>query len=203
MDVDQATILVVDDLPENLGILSEALNRAGHKVLLNESGELAIETALKTIPDLIILDVMMPGIDGFETCRRLKDNPVTEDIPIIFMTALGDSVDEIKGLKLGAVDYITKPIKMKIVMARVNTHLTLKKTQEELRVKNQKLQEALDAIKTLSGIIPICAWCGQRIKNEEGQWMSLVPYLQNHTEAKFTHGMCPECNKDVMGELEP
>lgn len=195
------TILVVDDTPANLGVLFTGLRNAGYKVLLNENGTAAFKTALEVLPDLIILDAMMPGVDGFETCRRLKANSLTRDIPVIFMTALTDPVDEVKGLSLGAVDYITKPIKVEVVLARLNTHLTLRKTQKELEKKNLALQEALAAIKTLSGLVPICAWCGKRIKNEQDEWVNVVSYIQAHSEVEFTHGLCPDCSEKVYAEI--
>jgi DNA-binding response OmpR family regulator len=195
------TILVVDDTPANLGVLFAGLRNAGYKVLLNENGEAALKTATDVLPDLIILDVTMPGIDGFEICRRLKADSRTRDIPVIFMTALTDSVDEVKGLSLGAVDYISKPIKVEIVLTRLNTHLTLRKTLKDLERKNLELQEALAAIKTLSGMIPICAWCGKKIRNERDEWVSVTSYIEAHSEVEFTHGLCPDCGKGLHAEI--
>ncbi|MBD2541925.1 response regulator, partial [Coleofasciculus sp. FACHB-SPT36] len=108
--VEKGVILIVDDTPTNLGMLFDFLAHSGFQVLVAEDGESAIESAEYASPDLILLDVLMPGIDGFETCRRLKANQVTQDIPVIFMTALSETVDKVKGLNLGAVDYITKPL---------------------------------------------------------------------------------------------
>ncbi len=118
-------ILLVDDNPNNLKVLSEAIQGYGWKALMATDGESAIEQAEYAPPDLIILDVMMPGIDGFETCRRLKANSITEDIPVIFMTALSSSVDKVKGLEIGAVDYITKPFQQEEVIARLKLHLKI------------------------------------------------------------------------------
>jgi PleD family two-component response regulator len=195
------TILVVDDTPANLGVLFTGLRNAGYKVLLNENGEAALKTAMEVMPNLIILDIIMPGTDGFEICRRLKANTRTRDIPVIFMTALTDPVDEVKGLRLGAVDYISKPIKVEIVLARLNTHLTLRKIQKELEQRNLELQEALDAIKTLSGLVPICAWCGKNIRNELDEWVSVTSYIEAHSEIEFTHGLCPDCSEGLHAEI--
>ena len=112
-------ILIVDDTPTNLEVLSESLSIAGFEVAVAIDGESAIEQTEYNPPELILLDVMMPGIDGFETCRRLKANPLTRDIPVIFMTALNDTVQKVKGFSLGAVDYITKPFQKDEVLARV------------------------------------------------------------------------------------
>src|SRR5688500_2393121 len=129
------TIFVVDDTPTNLSLLFQALDGAGFRVLVATNGQLALNAIPDALPDLILLDVMMPILDGFETCRRLKQNEVTQDIPVIFMTALAEPVDEVKGLELGAVDYITKPIKIETVLARVRTHLSLRKLQRKLEQK--------------------------------------------------------------------
>lgn len=197
MTSQQDIILVVDDDPINLGVLFAGLRNAGYKVLLNYNGQMALETAVEILPHLIILDVMLPGIDGFETCHRLKADTRTKDIPVIFMTALTDIVDEVKGFRLGAVDYITKPVKVEVVLARLETHLSLRKMQKDLEKKNVELQEALAAIKTLSGLVPICAWCGQKIRNEQDEWVSVMSYIQAHSEVEFTHGLCPDCRQKV------
>jgi len=126
------SILVVDDVPINIKILLEILTQAGYRVSVAKSGKSALEKVEELLPSLILLDVMMPGIDGFETCRLLKANPRTKDIPIIFMTALSDAVNKVKGLQLGAVDYITKPIENEEVLARINVHLELRRTQLKL-----------------------------------------------------------------------
>ncbi len=131
-------ILLVDDNPNNLKVLSEAIQGYNWKALMATDGESAIEQAEYANPDLIILDVMMPGIDGFETCRRLKANSTTENIPVIFMTALSDATDKVKGLEIGAVDYITKPFQQEEVIARLKLHLKL---SHLTRTLEQRVQE--------------------------------------------------------------
>jgi signal transduction histidine kinase len=137
-------ILIVDDTPTNLEVISEALSDAGFEVAIATSGERALQQIERCLPDLILLDVMMPGIDGFETCRRLKANERTCGIPIIFMTALADTDSKVKALDLGAVDYITKPFQEKEVMARVRTHLQLhhltKLLEMQVAQKNAELE---------------------------------------------------------------
>lgn len=194
------TVLVVDDTPANLAVLFTGLRRAGYKVLLNERGEVALQTAVDVHPDLIVLDVMMPGMDGFETCRRLKADPRTKDIPVILMTALTEPVDEVTGLRAGAVDYITKPINVEVVLARITTHLTLRKLYRDLERKHAALEQALATIKTLSGIIPICAWCGSSIRDEQGNWVSVTTYLETHADVSFSHTICPGCYERIMNE---
>ena len=125
-------ILVVDDTPANLDVISDTLTDAGYEVAIALDGERALKQVQCTLPSLILLDVMMPGLNGFETCRRLKALAATKDIPVIFMTALSDTADKIKGFQLGAVDYITKPFEETEVLARVNTHIKLRNLNKEL-----------------------------------------------------------------------
>ena len=137
----RATILVVDDTPDNLKLLAELLKDT-YKVQVANSGLRALEIALRTPPDLILLDVMMPQMDGYQVCSELKSEPTTRDIPILFITALNGEEDETKGFRTGCVDYITKPISPPIVLARVATHLE----QSRLRLAERELME-----KTLKG----------------------------------------------------
>jgi putative two-component system response regulator len=133
----QSTILIVDDEPANLAVLNKILNPE-FRIMACKSGEHAMKNALRDpAPDLILLDVMMPEMDGYEVLRRLRQDDKTRDIPVIFVTALDGSVDEERGLKLGAVDYITKPVKPAIVFARVNAHLEIKHARD--RLKNQNI----------------------------------------------------------------
>ena len=140
LELDKKYILIVDDSSTNLSVLSQALKTAGYKVRVAVDGESAIEMLGKCaiyptkipLPELILLDVQMPGIDGFETCRQLKANPAITAIPVIFMTALADAESKMKGLSLGAVDYITKPFEQDEVIARVNIHWRLKQLTDNL-----------------------------------------------------------------------
>lgn len=140
---DTNLILIVDDTPTNLEVLSEALTDAGFDVAVATSGESAIKQIEYEPPELILLDVMMPGIDGFETCQKLKANPKTKHIPIIFMTALADTVDKVKGLSLGAVDYITKPFQQAEALARIQIHLKLQNISVALEKQNARLQQEI------------------------------------------------------------
>ncbi|PHX54205.1 hybrid sensor histidine kinase/response regulator [Tychonema bourrellyi FEM_GT703] len=136
---ERSIILIVDDNQTNLDVLFELLKNYGFKVLVAQDGESAIEQIEYIHPDLILLDIMMPGIDGFETCRRLKADQATQDIPIIFMSALSDTVDKVKGFQTGAVDYITKPFQHEEVLSRIDTHLTIRSLQKKLEEKNSEL----------------------------------------------------------------
>jgi len=141
------TILVVDDTPTNLQVLFDLLSEQSYRVAIAKNGETALQRLETFQPNLILLDVMMPGIDGFETCQRLKANPNTRDIPVIFMTALSDSVDKVKGLRLGAVDYITKPIQHEEVLARIQVHLQLRNTTRTLEQRTADLDRVVKNLK--------------------------------------------------------
>ncbi len=142
----QGLILIVDDTPANLNVISETLADAGFETAIATSGERALLQIQRDQPDLILLDIMMPGINGFETCRRLKADPRFSRIPIIFMTALADINSKVEGLEAGAVDYITKPFQEQEVLARVKIHLELKRTQDQLRQSEERLDSIISAL---------------------------------------------------------
>ncbi len=145
-----AKILVVDDTPANLEVICETLGDAGYEVITAIDGDRALKRIQTNPPDLILLDVQMPGIDGFETCQRLKANPATAHIPVIFMTALSDTDSKVKGFDLGAVDYLTKPFQEKEMLARVKTQLQLwqltKNLEQHITKRTAELQTALDQL---------------------------------------------------------
>lgn len=134
-----ATILVVDDNPTNLRVVVGFLANHDFDIMTSLDGEDAIRKATRFIPDIILLDVMMPGIDGFETCQRLTTNPATKNIPVIFMTALSSEDDKVKGFEAGAVDYIIKPIQQRELLARMTTHLQIKAQAQQLRAQREQL----------------------------------------------------------------
>lgn len=135
------TILVVDDAPANLAVLVEYLTGQGYTVLVARDGESALEQARYARPDLILLDVLMPGLNGYETCRRFKAGAETAEIPIIFITALADTGEKVRGFGVGAVDYMTKPFQQDEVLARVRTHLALRRLQRDLQSANERLEQ--------------------------------------------------------------
>ncbi len=140
---EKRTILIVDDQPANLGVLSDCFSDSGFEILVAEDGMSAIEKAEYAHPDIILLDVLMPRVDGFEVCRRLKSEASTQDIPVIFMTALSETVDKVSGFQLGAVDYITKPIQHEELLARVTIHLTIRNLTKRLQEQNLHLQQEI------------------------------------------------------------
>jgi sigma-B regulation protein RsbU (phosphoserine phosphatase) len=140
------SLLLVDDNPTNLQVLYQTLETTGCKLLVAKNGETALSIAQKASPDLILLDIMMPGIDGFEVCRRLKADSATAAIPIIFLSALSDTKDKVQGLQLGAVDYVSKPFQPDEIIARVNTHLTIHRLKREVEKKKDALENELKIV---------------------------------------------------------
>ncbi len=145
----QGTILVVDDEAANLGVLFEELRRAEFKVLIAEEGTSALQCIEKKQPDIILLDVKLPDIDGFELCRRLKKRPELTEVPVLFLTARWDPADKLTGFMVGGVDYITKPLHAEEVLMRVQTHLKIRRLQQQLQAQNQLLQEQNIRFQTL------------------------------------------------------
>jgi signal transduction histidine kinase len=138
------TILVIDDNPMNLKLLDITLSKQGYTIIKEDNGLNASQRVYETMPDLILLDIMLPDISGFEICQQLQTDPITQSIPIIFMTALTDTVDKVKGFSLGAVDYITKPFQKEELLARVRTHLHIQKLITSLEAQNQELKQLIE-----------------------------------------------------------
>jgi len=179
-------ILVVDDTPASLKLLSELLRAEGYEVRSAIDGELALESAIDNPPDLVLLDIMMPGIDGFEVCRRLKAHPVTRQVPVIFVSTLSDTEEKVQGFQLGAVDYVSKPYQREELLARVRTHLEIERLRNrledavaerssQLRQSEQKLRTTLDDyvsahthLRTLLDTIPDLVW----LKDPNGVYLA-------------------------------
>ena len=213
MEKPLADIVIVDDNALNLRVLSSTLKKAGYEVRPANSGEMALTAIDAKPPELILLDIMMPGLNGYEVCERLKANKKTQDIPVIFITALDDINDKIKAFSLGCVDYISKPFQEQEILARVKTHIRMGRLQKDLIVQNNLLQaetkekEALildlqyliKNVKVLSGLLPICAKC-KKIRSDEGYWEQIENFIETHTEAFFSHGICPDCMEALYGD---
>jgi signal transduction histidine kinase len=144
-----ATIMVVDDTPANLKLLEGMLRGLGYRVLEFPHGAMALKAAARNPPDLILLDIILPGMDGFEVCRRLKADESLKDIPVLFISALDGTDDKIKGFAAGGLDYVTKPFQEEEVLARVKTHLELRRQQLRIEVQNRQLQESHDRLRQL------------------------------------------------------
>jgi two-component system sensor histidine kinase/response regulator len=147
-----SSILIIEDNPATVSVLYNLLNEAEFEVLIALDGDNAIKSAEEGQPDIILLDVILCGMDGFEICHRLKTSETTRNIPVLFMTALTKTVDKVKGFELGAVDYITKPFEPEEVLARVKTHLMIQQLQRDLQQKNEELHAALDRERKLNNL---------------------------------------------------
>ncbi len=147
------TILIVDDTPANLKLLATLLTAQEYRVRPAPNGEHALASVQKEPPDLILLDIMMPEMDGYVVCRRLKADPKTQAIPVIFLSALNEVVDKVRAFSIGAVDFITKPFQVEEVLARVNTHLSLAELRRTLAAQNQELQEQNKELEAFAGTV--------------------------------------------------
>ncbi len=157
-----STVLVVDDVPENLGLLLDALGQEGHRVLVAESGESAMVQLDHEVPDLILLDQRLPGMDGLEVCRRIRARSDCGDVPILFLTAVTETGDKVRALDAGAVDYVTKPIEPAEVLARVRTHLRVASLQRSLQEEVAMRREAEEQLRdSLDRALVVATWQGQ------------------------------------------
>jgi DNA-binding response OmpR family regulator len=226
---DRGTILVVDDAAANLKLLTETLTAEGYRVLPADSGELALASVAASPPELILLDIRMPGLDGFEVCRRLKARPESRDIPVILISAFAEIAERVEGFAVGAADFVTKPFQPEELVARVRSHVELRRlrvrleqqaadlrrvnsrlqselaervrAEEALRATNADLSTALANVKSLSGLLPICASC-KRIRDDDGYWSRVETYIEKNSDAQFTHGLCPACVEKYSADMD-
>ena len=195
-------ILIVDDTPANLRLLSNMLVKQGYEVRLAPNGKLALMNAQTVPPDLILLDIMMPGLSGYEVCEQLKADPRTRDIPIIFISALDATQDKVHAFRAGGVDYVTKPLQAEEVLVRVETHLKLRELQKQLTERVRELEEALAKVNKLEGLLPICSYC-KRVRDDGDYWQRVESYIEARSEALFSHGICPDCYEEhITPQLE-
>ncbi len=197
---EKGNIVLIDDEADYANMLKIRLASVGYHPVIFSDPLQGIMHIQKEPTDLVLLDINMPGMDGFEMCRRLKDSDDTKDIPIIFITARIESQDVVRGFEAGGVDYITKPVNAQVLLARVRTHVSLKRARDEQKVLIRKLQDSLAEIKTLSGLVPMCAHC-KKIRDDEGYWKKVEVYIEEHSEAQFSHGICPDCIRELYPEL--
>ena len=173
-------VLAVDDQPNNLQFLGKLLSDSGYEVGMAQNGRQALNFVEKNKPDLILLDIMMPEMDGYDVCKTLKNDFATRHIPVIFLTAKTDSQDVVKGFELGGVDYVTKPFNSAELLARIRTHI-------EMQI--------------LRGLLPMCSRC-KKVRDDEGYWSQVDAYIEAHTQLIFTHGICPDCMENLYGDTD-
>ena len=189
---DKVTVLVVDDDRDMLRLLSDTLTGQGYRVQVADSGEMALASVVASPPELILLDIMMPGMNGYEVLRWLKERETGCDIPIIFLSALNQTVRRVEGLKLGAIDFISKPFQTEELLARMQIHLEAHRLRVRIEQQRDELCSTLAKVKILRGLLPICARC-KKIRDDDGDWNQIETYIREHSEAEFSHGICPEC----------
>ncbi len=197
-DAEQIKILIVDDEPVNLRVFEMTL-KGQYEIITATDGREAMLKVQEARPDLVLLDIMMPVMNGYEVCEAIKADQELAAIPVIFVTALDKMLDESKGLALGAIDYIIKPVNPALLRLRVKNHLELKFQRDQLRKQRdllarqkEDLEETLTRVKKLEGIISICMYC-KKIRNEALDWQQIELYISSHSDALFSHGICPEC----------
>ncbi len=166
-------ILIVDDNSKNIQFLGNLLTAQGYEIGVARNGVEALTFIEDIIPDLILLDIMMPEMDGYQVCIKLKSNLSFSHVPVIFLTAKSQSDDIVKGFEVGGSDYVTKPFIAAELMARIKTHLE---------------------VKQLRHLLPICSFC-KKVKEEDGSWSRLEDYIDSHTESKFSHSICKACGE--------
>jgi len=235
-------ILIVEDSATQAESLKHVLMRFGYTVSITRDGNEALRAIEKHKPSVVISDVMMPEMDGYELCRKIKFNEKLKDIPVILLTSLSDPRDIIKGLECGADHFVTKPYKEDFLLSHIqyifvnrelrrnaiadlgleiffagqkhfltstriqildllfSTYEAVMQKNFELERINQELKQSLETIKTLGGLIPICSNC-KKIRNDDGYWQQLEVYIKEHSDAEFTHGLCPECEQKIYAKF--
>jgi len=197
---DKTNILIVDDRPENLVALDAVLDRPDRNIVRASSGQQALALMLDHEFAVVLLDVQMPEMNGFEAAGLMRGNRRTRGVPIIFVTAINkDQAFVFRGYEAGAVDYLSKPLDPVILESKVQVFCDLYRQRrvierqvEELEERGRLLQQRLDEIETLRGLLPMCAWC-RKVRNDEGFWESLEAYVSARMDADLTHGICPDC----------
>jgi DNA-binding response OmpR family regulator len=195
-------ILIADDDSASRIVLATFLERLGYEVVAAEDGLAAWRLLqLANAPRLAILDLMMPGIDGLELVRRVREVPSMLPPYLIMLSTRSEKVDIVAGLDAGANDYVAKPFDHGELRARVEVGRRMVEMRSELAAKIEQLRQAVDQIKTLKGIVPICASC-KNIRDDRGFWNRVENYVRDHTEAEFSHAVCPDCMKKLYPQFK-
>ena len=193
-------ILIVDDEPINVMIANKILQKNGYETIIAANGKEALEKAAGEPVDLILLDIMMPEMSGFEVCSRLQEDEKTKNVPVIFLTAVTDKESIVTGFNKGGKDYLTKPFNTPELLARVKTHIDLKLSRDKQQHLIEELQKALNEVKTLSGLLPICSHC-KKIRDDSGYWQGVEQYIAARSDTQFSHGICPDCMRQFYPKV--
>lgn len=201
-EVHRPQVLIVDDSPLARQITTKQLESLDVEVLTVTSGEEAIDVFQVQDLAIILMDVVMDGIDGFETARRIRelDHP-NSGVPVIFVTAsLTDSENIFKGYESGAVDYLLKPVDVKPLCSKVGVFCQLHAQRAEIIEKNRVLETYIEEINQLRGLVPICAQC-KNVRDDEGFWHSVEHYFTDKRDAEFSHSICPDCREELYPDV--
>ena len=196
------TILIVDDNPNNVKVIALSVRQMNHKLVIATNGKIAVEMVERTRPDLILMDVMMPVMDGYEACRIIKSEPRNDNIPVIFLTALNDKENTVMGFEAGGVDYITKPFNQNELISRINTHLELKFTRDELEKTTKHLAEINGVKDKMFSVI------GHDLRSPLGSVKMTLEFLSQATdlispdELKSTVDLLVKTTDEVFGLLD-
>jgi DNA-binding response OmpR family regulator len=194
-------VLIAEDDAASRLLLENVLRDWGYVVVAAADGTEAWDVLRSPDgPRLAILDWQMPGVDGLELCRRLRSSPRTESIYVLLLTGKGGTDNIVHGLRSGANDYLTKPFDLDELSARVGVGRRVVELQQTLSERVTELEQALAHVKTLRGLIPICAWC-KKVRNDQNFWQQVEVYVGQHSDVRFSHGICPECFQDRAQEL--
>lgn len=186
-------ILIADDSRTVLGVLRTAMEKWGYEVVEAPDGREALRILLgKDAPRLAVLDWVMPGLTGPEVCRRIREFETESPPYLILLTVKGESRDVVAGFAAGADDYLAKPFDSDELRARVHVGFRVLKMQERLRHQVTELQEALDNVQRLEGMLPICSYC-KKVRDDHDYWQQVETYMSKHAGVQFTHGICPDC----------
>lgn len=210
-------ILIVDDDVITRQLLKNMLQSDGYTTILDaDSGEAALAVLEDRTPDLILLDIQLPGMEGYDVCRIIREEHRNVDVPIVMITGAESDSDKAltTSFRAGATDFISKPVRPLELLARTRAALAIKIARDRLKSELERriaaeqekegtiaeLQAALQTIKTLNGLLPICASC-KKIRDDNGYWSKLENYISDHSDAEFSHSICPECTAAYMKEL--
>ena len=195
-------ILVVDDDPDILFATSRVVKKGGYQTFTADSGKTAMEAVRTIIPDLILMDVVMPDAEGPELCRQIKDDPNLKGIYVLLTSGTRvESEQQADGLDSGADGYIARPLSNRELLSRVDSMVRIWRAERERDQLIIELKKAISEIKQLSGFLPICSHC-KKIRDDKGYWSQIESYIRDHSDAEFSHSICPDCAKKHYPEFD-